>query len=80
MTDNKMHLGHSPLTDNIYLGKQKGNHWVGEKRDVTNEFIQVMLQKFEPNTVKGITIDGKLTYNVIIVPVDRKVTVDGIDV
>ena len=80
MTDTKLHLGYSPLTEKIYLGKQNGNYWVGEKRDVTNEFIQVMLHKFQPNMITGVTINGELTYNVLVVPADSKVTINGVEV
>ena len=75
--DNKLHLGHSPLTGNIYIGKQKDNRWVGEKRDITNEFIQVMLHKFQPNTTQNITIDGKEKYRIVVVDVSREITIDG---
>ena len=78
MSDNKQHLGYSPLTEKIYLGRQKGNQWVGNtKCDVTNEFIGVMLQKFEPNTSQAISINGENKYKVIVVDMTRKVTVNG---
>jgi len=76
MVDMKLHLGYSPLTANIYLGKQKNNQWVGEKRDVTNEFISVMLQKFEPNSSQNISINGKNKYRVIVVDIEKTVTVN----
>jgi len=78
MSDKKLHLGHSPLTGKIYLGRQKNeNEWSGEKRDVTNEFIQVMLHKFEPNTIQNITIDGKPKYRIAVIDSGRKIEVDG---
>ena len=80
MSDNKLHLGYGKLSGNVYLGKQLGNHWVGPKRDVTSEFIEVMLRKFEPNTSHIISIDGKNKYRVIVVDLDKVVTVNGKDV
>lgn len=77
MSDNKLHLGFSPLTGNIYLGKQKNDQWSGEKRDVTNEFLQVMEQKFEINTLQNVSINGVNKYRVIVVDMDKKVTVSG---
>ncbi len=75
--DNKLHLGYSPLSEKIYLGKHKGNHWVGEKRDVTSEFIQVLLQKFEPNSTNNISVNGENRYRIIVVDIDKEVTVNG---
>lgn len=77
MAYNKMQLGLSPLTGRIYLGRQKNGHWIGEKRDVTSDFIQVMLQKFEPNTCSDITMDGEPKYKIVIIDSSRVVTVDG---
>ena len=76
-TDNKQHLGYSELTQRVYLGRQNGNHFVGDKRDVTSEFIQIMLQKFSPNTSTGITVDGEKKYKIIVVDRKKKVTVNG---
>lgn len=73
MTD-KMQLGYSPLTEKIYLGrtkKNKPNEWAGEKRDVTSEFIFVMLQKFEPNTESQITVEGKVKYTITVKEVNQ---------
>jgi len=73
-------LGYSPLTGSIYLGrtaKNNPNMWAGEKRDMTNNFIQVMLQKFEPNTVQNISVNGENKYRVLVVGMDDKVTVNG---
>lgn len=77
MIDNKLHLGYSDLTEKIYLGKQKDGAWVGEKRDVTSEFLQVMEHKFPINTSQNISIDGKNKYRVIIVDMEKPVTVNG---
>lgn len=63
----KLELGYSPLTEKIYLGKtnpKKPNEWQGDKKDITNNFIQVMLQKFEPNTETDITVNGKPKFKI----------------
>ena len=76
----KLGLGYSPLTERVYLGRTKSgkpNEWAGEKRDVTSDFIQVMLQKFAQNTIQNISINGKNKYRVIVVGMDKEVTVNG---
>ena len=50
-----MEIGYSELTGKVYIGRSKVERsgvrrWVGEKRDITSEFIGVMLQKFGPDT------------------------------
>jgi predicted membrane protein len=49
-------IGYSPLTDKVYLGKQNPDKrmWVGNKTDITNEFLAVTAQFFEENTVREI--------------------------
>lgn len=49
-------IGYSPLTDKIYLGRQNTEKrlWVGEKKDITNDFIAVSFEYFETNTVRDI--------------------------
>lgn len=62
-------LGYSPLTEHIYLGKvnkKRPNEWLGEKRDMTSNFIQVLLQKFEPGTESTITVGGKPKYTITV--------------
>ncbi len=52
----KKGIGYSPLSDKIYLGRQnkiKGM-WIGEKEDVTNDFLNVCFQYFEENTIRNI--------------------------
>lgn len=63
-------IGYSPLTDRVLLGRQdrtKGM-WVGEKEDITNDFIGVMLQYVEPNTIrafgKGDGVDTNLVMHI----------------
>jgi hypothetical protein len=49
-------IGYSPLTDKVYLGKQNTEKrlWVGEKKDITNEFLAVSHEFFEENTIREI--------------------------
>ena len=49
-------IGYSPLTEKIYLGKQNPEKriWVGEKKDITNDFIAVSFEYFEEGTVREI--------------------------
>ena len=54
-------IGHSPLTDKVYLGRQnkaKGM-WIGDKEDITNDFINVAFQYFEENTIRNIGSSDK---------------------
>jgi hypothetical protein len=49
-------IGYSPLTDRVYLGKQNTEKrlWIGEKKDITNEFLAVSHEFFEENTIREI--------------------------
>ena len=71
----KLELGFSPMTERIYLGRtnpKKRHEWAGEKRDMTSNFIAVMLQKFEPNTETTLTVDGVKTYTITVKEIGRK--------
>lgn len=60
-------IGYSPLTDRVLLGRQdrtKGM-WVGEKEDITNDFIGVMLQYIEPNTIRIFGNGGGVDNNLV---------------
>jgi len=57
----KKGIGYSPLTDKIYIGKQnkaKGM-WVGEKEDITNDWLNIAFEYFEENTIRNIGSSGK---------------------
>lgn len=49
-------IGYSPLTDKVYLGKQNQDKgmWVGEKKDITNDFLAVSHAYFAENTTRVI--------------------------
>ncbi len=56
MAKTKTMIGYSPLTENIYLGKvnTEKRMWVGEKKDITQNFIDTMFNYVEPNTTRTI--------------------------
>lgn len=62
-------IGYSPLTDKVYLGKQNPEKrmWVGDKTDITNEFLAVAAEYFEENTIRNISCsngDSNLFINI----------------
>jgi len=69
MTDkNNYGLGYSPLSDNVYWGRQNKakSMWVGEKKDVTQSFIATAFAYFEVNTIRtiGSGKDANLFINI----------------
>lgn len=59
-------IGFSPLTQRIYIGrvsKKNKNMWAGVKKDITNNFLQVLLYKF-PIGEHEISINGKPKYKI----------------
>ena len=79
----KTGLGYSPITSRIYWGRQNTETgvWVGDnKKDVTNEFLQVMEHKFPINTIQNISINGENKYRVIIVDLEKEVVINGKEV
>jgi hypothetical protein len=54
---NKKGIGYSPLTDKVYLGtqNQEKGMWVGNKVDITNEFLAVASSYFTEGTVRDIS-------------------------
>jgi len=54
-------IGYSPLTDKIYIGQQdrKKGMWIGEKEDITNDWLNIAFQYFEENTVRNIGSSNK---------------------
>ena len=67
-------IGYSPLTDKVYLGKQNKEKgmWIGDKADITNDFIAVSFAYFEENTVREISTQGKGTNLFINIKNDKK--------
>jgi len=60
---NQNGIGYSPLTEKVYMGKQniEKRIWVGEKKDITNQFIAVAFEYFEPNTTREIDSSNGMT-------------------
>lgn len=64
----KSGIGYSPLTEKIYWGKQNKEKriWVGEKTDITNDFINVLFEYIGPNEYRKITTINGLDENIVI--------------
>ena len=54
-------IGYSPLTEKVYLGKQnpKKGMWVGEKKDITNQFLAVLDEYIGAGKVRQVDTLGK---------------------
>jgi hypothetical protein len=67
-------IGFSPLTDRVYLGKQNTEKriWIGEKKDITTEFIAVAFEYFEPNTIREIGSSDRSSNLFINIKNDKK--------
>lgn len=51
-------IGYSELTEKVYWGKQNKSKgmWIGnDKKDITSDFINVMMQFVPPNTTRTVT-------------------------
>lgn len=76
----KTGLGLSPLTGRVYWGRSNGLNWIGEKRDVTSDFVQIVIQKFGPDTPdqngmrSEITVDGEPAFEIIVRRIDPQPT------
>jgi hypothetical protein len=72
-------IGYSPLTDKVYLGKQNTEKgiWVGDKKDITNEFLAVSSEFFKENTIRDISCsDG--ASNLLINIKNDKVSIEKV--
>lgn len=60
-------LGYSPLTERVFYGRQNKakQMWVGEKKDVTSDFIACSLVYYEENSIREVT-GGKGGNNLVI--------------
>ena len=52
----KMGIGYSPLSEKIYLGRQnkEKGHWVGDKEDITSDFLFILEQFIPKQTTRQI--------------------------
>jgi len=62
MTYENLRLGHSPITDRIYVGKlnKEGDQWTGQKKDVTNDFIDCVIGRWNGYVEKVKSSKGKI--------------------
>jgi hypothetical protein len=56
----KKGIGYSPLGDAVYMGKQNTikRMWVGQKEEITDQFIAVAFEYFPENTIREISSDS----------------------
>lgn len=75
----KASIHYSPLTQRVMLGRVNPLTGVaiGEMRDVTNAFLQVMELKFPINSTQVINVDGEPSYRVIVVDIGKRVEING---
>ena len=65
----KKGIGYSRLTDRVYIGRQDRNKgmWIGDKEDITNDFLSVSSQFFETNSVREINVsNGKKEIHICV--------------
>jgi len=65
----KTTIGYSPLTKRVYLGKinsAKPDTWIGDKEDITSDFIRVLFQKFEPGYKHQVTVNGAPGFEITV--------------
>jgi hypothetical protein len=74
MSDVKTGLMFSPLSEKIYWGKMNVKTGVSvgnNQKDITSDFISIMLQKFALNTRQDITANGKVECVVFVVDEEK---------
>ena len=74
----KASLQYSSLSGRVYWGRTNNNGVsIGEQRDVTNAFLQVMEMKFPVNTSQNVSVNGENKYRVLVLDMDKEVTING---
>lgn len=68
MANTKTGLLYSELTGHVYWGTMNLDTGIarGNKKDVTSDFIGIMLQKFPPNFKQDIVCNGKFEAEIIV--------------
>jgi len=66
-----INLAYEPRTGKIFVNNGE------EKRDVTNQFIQILLHRFPLNTSQSVSVDGFDTCKVIVASSESEVRIDG---
>lgn len=61
-------IGYSSLTKKIYLGRQniEKGLWVGDKEDITSDFISVLFQFLPENTSRTLVGLDTMSENIVI--------------
>ena len=77
LSGNKLNLGLSPLTGRVYLGLQSESMFIGHKRDITSDFIQIMEQKFPLDTAQTINVGGENKFRFLTLSLDKEVVING---
>jgi hypothetical protein len=67
-------IGYSPLSEKVYFGKQNKSKgmWVGDKKDITDDFVSVALNYFAENSIREITFPVSDSSLIIHVKNDRE--------
>ncbi len=73
----KKGIGLSPLTNEVFLGKQNKEKgmWIGEKENITDDFLAVACQYFKEDTITGISCSNG-EKNLFINVKDNKVGIE----
>jgi len=72
-------IGYSPLTESVYLGRQNREKglWIGDKEDITKDFINVALQWLGDNEAREIHGDQG-SENILINCVNDKESIEKV--
>jgi len=69
----KLRLGVSPLTKEVFLGRTKKKkpgknyyEWCSGKRNITDNFIQCVLEKYKPGTTTILSSGGKPLFKITV--------------
>jgi hypothetical protein len=66
-----LNIDYSELTGKVYATFES------MKKDVTNQFLYILLRKFPVNSTQVVTVGGKDHCRVIVVDMDKEVVIDG---
>jgi len=61
-----MHIACAAITRRIFLGRvnKAGDSFVGEKRDVTSECLQAIIDKVGVGCIDVVNVDGKPAFEI----------------
>lgn len=71
----KASINYSPLSGRIFMGRvsPKTGFAIGEQRDVTSNFIGIMLEKFPVNTMQNIECNGVVEAVIMVLDNEKAV-------